>query len=168
MPLKKLTDFLDSNNVRYLTLTHSPAYTSQEIAAAAHIPGRELAKCVMVKLNGRMVMAVLPASYEIDFDQLKTATEAENIELAEEQEFTSLFPECEIGAMPPFGNLWDLEVLVSETIAENEEIAFEAGSHQEIIQLRYDDFERLVKPQVLSFDCKIHPSKEEMQQGAGC
>jgi len=151
MPVKKLKDFLDNQNIKYVTITHSPTYTAQEIAASAHIPGKVMAKTVMVKIDGKMAMAVLPASCKVDFDLLKKAAGASTVGLASEQEFKNLFPECEIGAMPPFGNLYGMEVFVADALAEDEEIAFNAGSHTELIRLAYKDFERLVKPKVIKF-----------------
>jgi Ala-tRNA(Pro) deacylase len=157
MPIKKLQDFLDSNGVKYVCMKHSPAYTAQEIAAMAHIPGKELAKTVMVKVDGEMAMAVLPASYKVDFKQLKKAAKAKKVELASEKEFKDHFPECEVGAMPPFGNLYEMNVYVSESLAEDEQIAFNAGSHTELIRLSYKDFENLVKPTVLKYSVKDMP-----------
>lgn len=151
MPAKKLKDFLDSNHIKYVTISHSPAYTAQEIAASAHIPGNELAKTVMVKLDDKIAMAVLPASYKVDFDLLKKTTGAKKVELASEGEFKDTFPECEVGAMPPFGNLYGMEVFAAKSLAEDEEITFNAGSHTELIKLTYKDFARLVKPQVVKF-----------------
>lgn len=151
MPVKKLKDFLDREHVRYVTIIHSRAYTAQEIAASAHIPGKELAKTVMVKLDGKMAMAVLPASYRVDFELLKKATGAKTVELATEKEFKNMFPDCEVGAMPPFGNLYDLPVFVAESLREDEEIAFNAGSHTELMKLSFADFERLSKPVFLQF-----------------
>ena len=151
MPVKKLKDFLDNQNIKYVTITHSPTYTAQEIAASAHIPGKEVAKTVMIKIDGTMAMAVLPASCKVDFDLLKKAAGASTVALASEQEFKNLFPECEIGAMPPFGNLYGMGVFVADALAEDEEIAFNAGSHTELIRLAYRDFARLVKPKVIKF-----------------
>lgn len=148
MPVKKLKDFLDKNGVKYVSLKHSPAFTAQEIAASAHVPGKELAKTVMVKLDGKMAMAVLPASFRVDFELLKKAAGAKKAELAGEEEFKGAFPECELGAMPPFGNLYGMAVYASEALAADEEIAFNAGSHIELLKLAYKDFERLVKPTV--------------------
>ena len=144
-----LREFLDDHAVKYVTLQHSPAYTAQEIAATAHIPGRELAKTVMVKLDGEMAMAVLPASQQVDLELLKVSTGASQAVLASEREFADMFPECELGAMPPFGNLYGIDVYVSESLAEDDEIAFNAGSHTELIRLRYDDFADLVEPRVV-------------------
>lgn len=154
MPGQKLRAFLDNQHVKYVTITHSTAYTAQEIAAAAHIPGKELAKTVIVRLDGKNAMAVLPASHHIVLDRLKEATGSNTVELASEKEFKRLFPECEIGAMPPFGNLYGMEVLVADSLAEDTQIAFNAGSHSELIQMAYEDFERLVQPRVLAFSMK--------------
>ncbi len=151
MPIKKLKEFLDSHEVEYISIHHSKAYSAQKIAAASHIPGKELAKTVMIRVNGKMAMAILPASYKINFDELKFAIDAKDVELANELEFKHIFPQCEVGAMPPFGNLYNMEVFVAESLAEDEEISFNAGTHVELIQMRYKDFERLVKPKVLKF-----------------
>ena len=154
MPARKLKEFLDSRNISYEKINHSQAFTAQEIAASAHIPGKELAKTVMIKLDGKMAMAVLPASYRVDFKLLKEAAGAQNIELASEGEFRGMFPECEVGAMPPFGNLYGLEVFVAETLAEADKMAFNAGSHTELIRLSYKDFETHVRPRVGKFSVK--------------
>jgi Ala-tRNA(Pro) deacylase len=151
MSLQKLRDFLDAEKVKYVTITHSPAHTAQEIAEAAHIPGKEMAKTVMVRIDGEMAMVVLPASMKVDFGRLLDATGAQEVELAKEREFKSLFPGCDLGAMPPFGNLFGIQTLVAEELTEDEEIAFNAGSQTEVIKLAYRDFERLVKPRLLPF-----------------
>ena len=154
MPARKLKQFLDSHNIKYVSIKHSEAYTAQEIAASAHIPGKELAKTVIVKIDGNMAMAVLPAGYKVEFELLKEAAKANKVELASEEEFKDVFPDCEIGAMPPFGNLYGLEVFVAKALAEDKEIAFNAGSHIELIKLEYTDFENLVNPKVLKFSAK--------------
>jgi Ala-tRNA(Pro) deacylase len=151
MPLRKLKEFLETRNIKYVTISHSQAFTAQEIAATSHIPGRQLAKTVMVKIDGTMAMAVLPASHRVDFDQLKKATGAKRVELATEQEFKDLFPECEIGAMPPFGNLYGMQVFVAGSLAEAADMAFNAGSHTELIKVSYKDFETHAKPKVMKF-----------------
>jgi Ala-tRNA(Pro) deacylase len=151
MPAQKLKDFLDRHNIKYVTISHSLTYTAQEIAASAHIAGKELAKTVMVKTDDKMAMAVLPASYKVDLDRLKKAAGTGKVELANEQEFRDLFPESEVGAMPPFGNLYGMEVFVDESLSQDKEIAFNAGSHTELIKLAYRDFERLVKPKAAKF-----------------
>lgn len=156
MPIKKLKEFLDSHEIKYLTIQHSIAYSAQKIAAKTHIPGKELAKTIMVKVDGKLAMAVLPASYNINFSLLKEAIKAEKVVLASEFEFKDIFPQCEVGAMPPFGNLYKMEVYVAESLAEDEEICFNAGTHMELVRLAYKDFERLVKPKVLKFSSKRH------------
>ena len=155
MPVQKLKEFLDNQKVKYVTITHSPAFTAMEIAASAHIPGKELAKTVMVKLDGKIAMAVLPASTRVDFSLLKEATGAKQVELASEREFKGMFPDCAVGAMPPFGNLYGMDVYVADRLAEDEEIAFNAGSLTELMKMAYKDFERLVMPKVLGFVAKV-------------
>lgn len=151
MPVAKLVEYLDRHGVRYSMVRHSPAFTAQEIAASAHIPGQEVAKTVIVELDGQMAMAVVPASYQLDLGKLKRFTGADEVRLATEVEFKSKFPGCEPGAMPPFGNLYDMEVFASDTLAEDVEIAFNAGSHTELLRMEYADFDRLVHPKVGRF-----------------
>jgi|SRR5437870_5571498 len=151
MPVKNLKEFLDNQKVKYVAISHSAAFTAQEIAASAHVSGHELAKTVMVRLDGDVAMAVLPASYKVELNALREAASAKQVELAGEQEFRSQFPECELGAMPPFGNLYDIPVYVDQNLTKDDAIAFNAGSHTELIKLSYKDFERLVKPTVLKF-----------------
>jgi Ala-tRNA(Pro) deacylase len=149
MILKKLRDCLDSHNVRYTIISHSPAYTAQEIAATAHISGREVAKTVIVNTDAKKIMVVLPASHMVDFRLLAEALGSSKAVLTSEVEFRDLFQECEVGAMPPFGNLFNMDVVVAEALAEDEEIAFNAGTHRELVMMQYKDFERLVSPTVL-------------------
>jgi Ala-tRNA(Pro) deacylase len=125
---------LDGSRIKYVTITHSLAYTAQEIAASAHVTGKELAKTVIVKIDDKMAMAVLPASYKENFDLLKKAARASKVQLASEQQFRDMFPEREVGAMPPFGNLYGMEVFVDESLSQDDEIAFNAGSHTELIK----------------------------------
>jgi Ala-tRNA(Pro) deacylase len=151
MAVKKLKEFLDEHKVKYVTLSHSPAYTAQEIAAKAHVPGKDIAKTVLVKIDGKLVMAVLPGSFKINFESLKKALGSDNVRLADEHEFIDKFPDCEVGAMPPFGNLYGVEVFVANNLAEDEEILFNACSHSQLIKMAYSDYERLVKPVRLDF-----------------
>jgi Ala-tRNA(Pro) deacylase len=150
MPITKLQRFLDEHNILYTRISHSLAYTSQGIAALAHIPGRELAKTVVVKIDGKMAMAVLPASAHVDLNRMRAAVCANAVELATETEFKDRFPDCETGAMPPFGNLYDLPVFVDDSLTRDKEMVFNACSHRELIRMAYADFEKLVKPEVLS------------------
>lgn len=151
MVLQRLREYLDRENVKYVVITHSPAHTAQEIAAAAHISGKEMAKTVMVKMDGEMVMVVLPASAKVELGRLLDATGADEVELAQEREFKHLFPGCELGAMPPFGNLFGLRTFVAEELSEDEEIAFNAGTATDLIRMRYEDYARLVQPRSLPF-----------------
>ena len=150
MPVLKLRNYLDDNNVEYMTISHSPAYTAQRIAELTNTPGKELAKTVIVKMDDKFAMAVLPASRRVDLDHLKSAVGASEVVLASESEFKNLFPDCEVGAMPPFGNLYDMGVYVSEQLTDDEDIAFNAGSHTELVRMSYQDFANLVTPQVVS------------------
>jgi Ala-tRNA(Pro) deacylase len=149
MACAKLQEYLDQNRVKYLSVKHSPAFTAQEVAAAAHIPGREMAKTVVVKLDAAMALVVLPAPEMVRMGQLKDQTGAERVELASEQEFKTRFPDCEVGAMPPFGNLYDMDTFVAGSLSENPEIAFNGGTHTEVIRMAYADWANLVRPKVL-------------------
>jgi Ala-tRNA(Pro) deacylase len=151
MPAKKLRDFLDRNNVKYVAIQHSTAYTSSEVAASAHVKGRNLAKTVIVRLDGKLAMAVLPSKFHVDLERLRGATRSAAVELAAEEQFAREFPGCDAGAMPPFGNLYGMPVYVDASLAEDEEIAFNACTHTELIQMAYQDFQDLVKPTVVSF-----------------
>lgn len=148
MPVDRLKEFLDENDVKYVTISHSEAFTAQEVAAAAHLPGKEMAKTVMVKIGDELAMVVLPAPDQVSLERLRQVTGTPDVEIASEGEFSERFPSCEVGAMPPFGNLWDMNVFVDERLRENEQIAFNAGSHTELVKLPYGDFERLVEPVV--------------------
>jgi Ala-tRNA(Pro) deacylase len=151
MPAQKLKEFLDRNGIRYVSIRHSPAYTAPEIAAAAHIHGKQLAKTVIVKIDGKLAMTVLPANYHVNLEVLKKSLGAKSVELAGEKEFKDKFPGCEIGAMPPFGNLYGMDLYAEDALEENEEIVFNAGSHTELIRMSYKDFKRLAEPKVISF-----------------
>jgi Ala-tRNA(Pro) deacylase len=159
MTLSKLRKFLDSHNIRYLVISHSLAYTAQGVAALAHVSGKELAKTVIVKIDGILAMAVVPASFHVDLDRLKTLTGALTVELASEAEFKDAFPDCETGAMPPFGNLYDMSVYADVKLAENEEITFSAGTHRELVRMDWDDMLRLVNPTVAELTYQHHAVK---------
>lgn len=154
MPVKKLREFLDSQNIKYITIDHSPAYTAREVASSALVPRREFAKTVIVKLDGRNAMAVVPASRHVDLGKLAAVAGAQEAVLASEEEFQALFPGCEVGAMPPFGNLYEMEVFVDEILHDDDDIVFNAGSHIQVIRMSYDDYQALVKPMVGSFAIK--------------
>jgi Ala-tRNA(Pro) deacylase len=152
MPLKKkLKDFLDDNNIKYVTMIHSKAYTAQEIAAVLHVPGRMFAKTVILKTNGDYLMAVLPATHKVNLDKFKNVSHSKNIQLASEEEFEGLFPKSEIGAMPPFGILYGLPTYVDTSLTKDEDICFNATTHSEVIKMKYKDFEKYVKPVIGDF-----------------
>ena len=149
MPTKILKDFLDSHHVKYMCITHSPSFTAQEVAAVAHISGKQMAKTVIVKMGEQLAMVVLPAHDHINFAALKKITGAKEIDLARESDFKAEFPECEVGAMPPFGNLYGMPVFVSNAFS-HDKIVFNSGTHTELIQMTYEDFLTLVKPKVIT------------------
>lgn len=151
MPVRKLKEFLDAHGVKYVSTVHSPAYTAQEVAASAHVPGRIMAKVVIVDLDGELAMAVLPATRRVVLQDLRELTGCDRARFATEEAFQTRFPDCEIGAMPPFGNLYGMKVFAAESLRQNPEIAFNAGSHTEIIKMAWSDFERLVQPRIASF-----------------
>jgi Ala-tRNA(Pro) deacylase len=151
MPAPSLKEFLDREGVRYTAVRHSPAFTAQEVAESAHLSGKHLAKTVIVKLDNRLAMAVIPAPERVDLAALREATGAGHAELASETEFQMRFPDCDVGAMPPFGNLYGMAAYVDSQLAHDSEIAFPAGSHEEVVRLAWTDFRRLVNPTLVQF-----------------
>jgi len=149
--LIRLEDFLRKNGINFKSVVHSEAYTAQEIAASMHVHGREVLKSVMIKADGKFVMAVLPADSKVDFKKLKDVLKDKDLRLASETEFKSLFPDCEPGAEPPFGNLYNVETVVDRSVTKDEHIFFNAGNHYEAIEMDYRDFENLVKPKIADF-----------------
>jgi Ala-tRNA(Pro) deacylase len=146
----RLKSFLEENQIPYSVMTHTTAYTAQGAAATMQISGKELAKTVVLWVGEEMILAVLPAPNHVRLDKL-AAEVGKPVRLATEQEFSSLFPDCEPGAMPPFGSLYNLPVYVDESLAADEAIVFNAGTHRDAIRMRYDDFVGLAKPKVCSF-----------------
>ena len=153
--LKKLKDVLEKNGVSYEVGFHPEVFTAQEIAAAQHIPGKEMVKVVMVKADGKMLMLVLPASYQIDMKKLKKVLKAKKVEIAKEKQFEERFPDCEVGAMPPFGNLYNLEVWIDQVLTEDASIVFQAGNHIETMRIKYSDYALLVNPKVGDFSVHL-------------
>jgi len=152
MPIHtKLREFLDANGVAYEVRSHLQAFTAQEVAAAQHVPGREMAKVVIVRAGREFLMAVLPAPQRVDLGQLGAAAGKPDLHLATEAEFAGLFPACEAGAMPPFGNLYGLPVWVDQALTRDKDISFNAGTHDQTVRMAYADFARLVQPRVASF-----------------
>ena len=152
MPLKqKLKDFLDENRVKYITMFHSAAYTAQELAHTLHIPGKMFAKTVVLKSNGKYLMAVLPATHKVNFNLFKKVAHVNELELPAEDDVMKHFPQCEAGAMPPFGNLYEMPVYVDVSLTEDKEIYFNATSLYEVIRMSFRDYENLVHPVVGTF-----------------
>jgi Ala-tRNA(Pro) deacylase len=148
MPLNKLREFLDTHNIKYIIFSHSLAYTAQGIAALTHISGKELAKTVIVRIDGDLAMTVVPASRHVDLPLVKQAEGAREVTLASEQEFNDRFPDCEAGAMPPFGNLYGMAVYADESLTRNKQITFNAGTHRELMRMDWVDLVRLVEPRI--------------------
>ena len=157
---KRVREYLETNQVPYTHCTHRLAYTAQEVAAAQHVPGREMAKTIVVAAEGRYVLIVLPAVMKLDMKALREELPFKHIQLATEKEFSTLFPDSEIGAMVPFGNLYDLAVYADKSLTSNEEIVFNAGTHIDTIRMKYRDFERLVKPNVVSAATRLEITSE--------
>jgi len=149
--LKRLQSYLDANRVPYEVVAHARAYTAHDVAQTLEVPGNLVAKVVIVKADSYFVMSVLPATWRVDLNRLRDVLEAGDVRLATEAEIASLFPDCQVGAMPPFGNLYGVEVYVDQLLTEDESIVFEAGSYVGAMKLRYKDFSALVRPRVAAF-----------------
>jgi Ala-tRNA(Pro) deacylase len=146
-----ISEFLDRNQARYSLVPHPIAYTAQEEAAAAHVPGREWAKAVVCIADDHPVLAVLPAPARVDLQRLKEVAHARSLRVAHEDEFKAFYADCEVGAMPPFGPLYHQPVFIDQSLTRGREIAFNAGSHRDAIRMPYVEFERLVRPTVAAF-----------------
>jgi Ala-tRNA(Pro) deacylase len=155
---KQLIDCLDGNKVSYEVLHHPEAVTAQRIAQAEHVKGRHHAKVVMVKSGDQHLMMVLPADHQIDLEKVEKAI-GKAVSLGKEHEFKTLFSDCAIGAMPPFGNLYGLPTYVDQSLAEQDYIVFEAGTHADAIKMSYRDYEKIVKPKVNDLAIKLQPMK---------
>jgi Ala-tRNA(Pro) deacylase len=151
MPAKTLKAFLDKEQVKYVSIQHSAAFTAPEVAASVHVSGRDFAKTVIMMIDGEMAMVVLPSNRLLVLSELREMLDMSHVRLASEAEYREVFPDCEVGAMPPFGNLYGLKTYVTSNLAEEKEIAFNAGTHTEVIKLAFADYERLVQPTVLDF-----------------
>jgi len=154
--VERVEGILKKNNIPYKTIKHQEAYTAQEIAAAMHVPGKDLAKVVMVKSKDRYIMAVMPASWRIDFNKLKDVLHETDLRLATEEEFKTVFPDCEAGAEPPFGNLYHIDTYVDKSLAQDEHIFFNAGNHYETVVMDYTDYDKIVRPRVADFAVHLH------------
>jgi len=148
---ERLEAYLRENGVPFEVMTHAQAYTMQEVAAALHVPGMQVAKVVMVKADGKVVMLVVPAPCRLNFAKVRELLGAKDVSLAKEEQFADLFPDCMTGAMPPFGNLYDLPVYVDKASADEANIVFRVGTHRHMMKLAYDDYSRLAQPTVGDF-----------------
>ena len=157
--LKRLQSYLDTNKISYEVVNHPKAYTAHDMAQTLDVPGKLVAKVVMVKADSYFVMCVLPSTWQVDLKRLRDILEARDVRLATEAEISNLFPDCQVGTMPPFGNLYGVEVYVDQLLTEDESIVFEAGTYVGAIKLRYKDFASLVRPKVAAFHHE--PSKIE-------
>lgn len=148
MAVRRTKEFLDGNKVKYVLIAHSEAYTAQEVAASAHVPGKQLAKTVIVRLDDKLALAVVPATRSVNLRLLRAASGATFVDVAELADFADRFEGCQVGAMPPFGNLFGLETYVERDLAKQEDIAFNAGTHTDVIVMPFVDYRRLVHPKL--------------------
>lgn len=146
----KLKAFLDKEKVSYEVLQHSTAFTAQEIAGAQHVPGKQAIKSVIVKVDGRFAMVVLPAIHMLDLKKFKEVVKAKDVGLATEGDLSKLFPDYDIGAEPPFGQLYGLEVYADKDLDANLQVIFNAGTHTDTVRIKYSDYLRIVKPKVVA------------------
>lgn len=146
----QITEFLDKSGVKYEVLEHRPVFSAQRLAQIEHEPGRFVAKPVIVKADGRFLMCVLPADAKIDLETLKGQLDAKSVELADEEDFAELFPDCEVGAEPPFGSLFHLETVMDKALEKDDHIVFRAGSHTKAVRLNMADYRKLAHPRVLN------------------
>ncbi len=147
----RVIELLDKSAVRYEVTEHPPAFTAQQVAAAEHEPGKYVAKPVIVKADGKYMMCVLSACNKIDLGTLKSQLGAKSVELAQEKEIGKIFDDCELGAEPPFGNLYDLPTIMDKVLEKDDHITFQAGTHEKAIRMSMDDYKKLVEPNVLEF-----------------
>jgi Ala-tRNA(Pro) deacylase len=150
MPAQRLQQYLDQQGVKYRVITHSPAFTAQDVAEVAHVPGRVMAKVVMMTLDGQMAMIVVPAPKKIHPDSLARSLSAKEVTFLHENNFREKFPDCDVGALPPFGNLYEMPVYIDTELAQQEEIVFSAGSYRELFSLPMKDYLRLVQPREIA------------------
>ena len=147
----RVTEFLNDSSVNYEVVEHKPAFTAQQMAALEHEPGKYVAKPVIIKADNEYMMCVLAACYKIDLGALKNQLGAKKVELADENEIGEIFDDCDLGAEPPFGNLYDLPVIMDKALEDDDHILFQAGTHEQAIRMDMDDYRKLVKPKVLDF-----------------
>ncbi len=152
----RLINFLDYHNIKFKLLNHDTTYTCEQLAHKLHVSPSNIAKTVIIKYDKGFAMIVLPADKKIVLRYLKNMLTSDNLELAKESEFKKLFPDCEPGAMPPFGNLYKLPVFVARSLTHDDEIIFNAGTHCDAIKMKFDDYTRIVSPNISFFSDSIH------------
>lgn len=145
----KLKEYLDSQRVPFEHHVHPTAYTAQEVASSMHLPGRNIAKTVVIEADGALLLAIVPANQRVDVHHLQFITRAANIRIADEREFAEVFPSCEPGAVPPFGNLFGLSSYCDTQLGQDDNIEFNAGSHTDTIRMTFEDFKRLARPTMI-------------------
>jgi Ala-tRNA(Pro) deacylase len=150
MPIStKLKEYLDRQGVRFEHHVHPTAYTAQETASSMHLPGRDIAKTVVIEADGALLLAIVPANQKVDLHHLKFITRAANIRIADEREFSEAFPSCEPGAVPPFGNLFGFSAYCDTQLEQDDTIEFNAGSHTDTLRMAFDDFKKLARPTMI-------------------
>lgn len=156
---RQLKAYLEREKVDFEVLEHPLAYTAMEIAGSQHVPGRQVIKSVIVRADANLVMCVLPAIHYIDLYKLKDILKAKAITLASEEEIARLFPEFEVGAEPPFGNLYNLPVYADKILAVDEDIVFNAGTHTDMVKMKWKDYQKLASPILVDLGIHIHSIK---------
>jgi Ala-tRNA(Pro) deacylase len=146
-----VVEYLDKSKVNYEVMEHPPVFTAQQMAALEHEPGRYVAKPVIVKADGKYIMCVLAACYKIDMGALKKQLGASSVTLADENEIGEIFGDCELGAEPPLGNLYDLPTVMDKALENDDHIIFQAGTHEKAVRINMDDYRRMVEPVIMSF-----------------
>ncbi len=161
--MAKITDllrYLNSNKIEFQVLEHDPAFSAHDVAAVAHVPDSEMAKAVLIRIDDHFWMAVLRADQRVNEQMIRRVFGAKHVQLAHEEDLGVLFPDCQIGAMPPFGNLYGLPVLVEEGLADDDDIVFNACTHTKAIRMKFKDFRRLAKPVIGGFAEPAHAVEE--------
>jgi Ala-tRNA(Pro) deacylase len=154
MATRRIREFLDGNHARYVLISHSPAYTTSQVAESAHVPGECMAKVVMVVVGGRLAMAVVPVTRDVDLELLREATGQNDARLADEDEFVQRLEGCQLGAAPPFGSLFGLDTYVDRALTGSPHIAFNAGTHTDVIVMAFGEYCRLAKPKLVNIGFK--------------
>jgi Ala-tRNA(Pro) deacylase len=152
----QITDYLEEKRVNYQICAHRPAFTSQQMAAEEHVPGMNVAKPVIVQADGKYYMCVLPACCKVDLETLRSHLGAGEVELASEKDMSQLFPDCELGAEPPFGNMYGITTIMDKTLSHDKYLLFQAGKHDQAVRISLNDYETLVHPRVLDFSYHLH------------